>query len=138
MATYTLKRRYFDHGTYSELLFKGDVICVTVEKPDRNNAPSISCIPEGEYRLIPHESPKFGYCYALEAKTLGVGIYSGLRTHILIHKGNTPSDVLGCIVPGVGFGFVGGEWAVLNSTKAFTDLMTELNGEEHKLVITKA
>lgn len=137
MATYTLKRRYFKHGTYSELLFKGDVVCVTAEKPDKNNAPSISCVPEGVYTIKPHQSPKFGYCYVLEAKTLGVGVDNGLRTHILIHKGNTPSDVQGCIVPGVDFGFVSGEWAVINSSKAFADLMTEFNGEEHALIITK-
>lgn len=137
MATYHLKRRYFDHGTYSTLEFKGDEICKFVERPNKNNQPSVSCVPEGVYTIKPHQSPKFGYCYILTADTLGVGIDRGLRTHILIHKGNTPSDVQGCLVPGVEFGFVNGQWAVVNSTKAFADLMTEFNGEEHTLIISK-
>lgn len=137
MATYELKRRYFEHGTYSTLEFKGDEICKVVERPDENNKPSISCVPEGVYKIVPHESPRFGYCYALVAKTLGVGIYEGLRTHILIHKGNTPSDVQGCLVVGDKFGMVNGEWAVVNSTKTFAALMTEFNGEEHTLIIRK-
>lgn len=137
MSTYNLKRRYFNHGTYSELLFKGDHICYMVERPNLNNTPSKSCIPEGEYTIEPHDSPKFGYCYIVHCDQLGVGKDSGLRTHILIHKGNTPSDVQGCLVPGVDFGYVNNQWAVINSTKAFNDLMSEFNGEAHKLIIEK-
>lgn len=135
MATYHLNRRYFDHGTYSTLEFKGDEICKFVERPWLNNTQSLSCVPEGEYDIYPHQSPRFGYCYILESKNLGVGKDSGLRTHILIHKGNKPSDLQGCLSPGVDFGTVGGEWAVLNSTKAFNDLIQMFGGESHKLVI---
>lgn len=138
MATYKLKRRYFEHGTYSTLEFKDDVICKMVERPWLNNQKGKSCIPEGTYKLSPHQSPRFGYCYIVHEDSLGVGKESGLRTHILIHKGNTPSDVQGCLCPGIAFGFVGNEWAVTNSTKAFNDLMTEFNGEEHTLIIERA
>lgn len=137
MSTYHLKRRYFKHGTYSELLFKGDHVCCVTERPNLNNKPSESCIPEGEYTMEPHNSPKFGYCYIIHCDQLGVGKSSGLRTHILIHKGNVPSDVQGCLVPGKDFGFVKGEWGVVNSTQAFNDLMTEFNGETHKLIVEK-
>ncbi len=137
MATYKLKRRYFEHGTYSTLDHKGDFICNAVERPWLNNKPSESCIPEGEYKLSPHDSPKFGYCYILEAKQLGVGKDSGLRTHILIHKANAPSELQGCIAVGKGFGTVKGQWAVTNSTGAFNELMQELAGEVHTLIIEK-
>ncbi|AUR95369.1 hypothetical protein NVP1239O_25 [Vibrio phage 1.239.O._10N.261.52.F6] len=135
MATYVLKRRYFEHGTFSTMSFKGDHVCDFLERPWYNNKPSVSCIPEGTYKLTPHDSPTFGYCYILEAETLGVGKHKGLRTHILIHKGNTIDDVKGCLVPGVDFGVVNGKWAVVNSTKAFNDLMTEFNGDNHTLII---
>lgn len=60
-----------------------------------------------------------------------------LRTHVLIHKANKPSDLQGCLAPGVDFGFVGNEWAVVNSSHAFKVLMAELNGKPAKLTIVK-
>ena len=59
------------------------------------------------------------------------------RTHILIHKANSPKELQGCLAPGVDFGFVNGEWAVVNSTAAFNVLMTELAGEAAQLTIIK-
>ena len=138
MSTYILKRRYFPKGTYSTLEYKGNHVCYMVERPWLNNAPSRSCIPEGEYTISPYDSPKFGYCYIVKSKTLGVGVNDELRTHILIHKANAPSDLQGCLAPGVDLGFVKGQWAVTNSTKAFNELMSEFNGEEHTLIIEKA
>ncbi|SGZ03494.1 Putative uncharacterized protein [Moritella viscosa] len=60
-----------------------------------------------------------------------------MRTHILIHKANSPQDLQGCLAPGVDFGFVHGEWAVLNSTAAFSALMAEFAGEIISLSISK-
>lgn len=138
MSKYTLKRRYFEGGTYSTLEHKGDVVCYTVERPWLNNKKSESCVPEGEYKLIPHNSPRFGYCYAIECESLGVGVTKGLRTHILIHKANTPDELEGCIAPGKAFGYVNRQWAVVDSTSAFNDLIQELAGEEHTLIIERS
>ncbi len=137
---YTLKRRYFEFGTFSYLYRQdGSKVCVMCERADKNNAPNVSCIPEGTYRWLPHESPKFGNCYALEAETLGVTRYGpSLRTHILTHKANTPDQLEGCLAPGVAFGILGNDWAVLNSTAAFNALMQELGGDEHTLTIVRA
>lgn len=139
MKHFVLKRRYFSHGTYSTLhRADGSVVCCVVERAWLNNAPSQSCIPEGSYALYPHQSPKFGDCYALESKELGVTRYGpSLRTHILIHKANSPKELEGCLAPGVDFGFVGGEWAVMNSTAAFNSLMAELASEPANLTIVK-
>lgn len=136
---YVLKRRYFEAGTYSILYRQdGSKVCCVVEKAWRNNEPNQSCIPEGTYDLYPHQSPKFGECYALEKLSLGVTRDgSGLRSYILIHKANTPSELEGCLAPGVEFGTVNGEWGVLNSTAAFNALMTELAGETASLTIVK-
>lgn len=136
---YVLRRRYFEFGTFSYLYRQdGSKVCAMVERADNNNAPNVSCIPEGTYRWLPHESPKFGSCYALEAETLGVTRYGpSLRTHILTHKANLPEQLEGCMAPGVAFGILGNDWAVLNSTAAFNALMQELNGQEHTLTIVR-
>ena len=134
-----LKRRYFEHGTYSTLhRADGSILCSVVERPDQNNMANKSCIIEGTYSLLPHNSPKHGECYALEAPELGVTRYGpSLRTHILIHKANTPSDLNGCLAPGLSFGFIKGEWGVTKSALAFNALMHELGGEPAVLTIIK-
>lgn len=139
MKHFVLKRRYFKDGTFSTLHREdGSQVCVMAERPDLNNAPGKSCVPEGAYQLLPHESPKFGRCYALEAPTLGVTRYGpSLRTHILIHKANTPDQLQGCLAPGVHFGELNGEWAVMQSTAAFNALMSELAGKPATLTIKK-
>lgn len=139
MKHYILKRRYFKHGTYSYLYREdGSEVCCFVERPDRNNAPGESCVVEGTYNLLPHQSPKFGACYALEEPLLGVTRYGpSLRTHVLIHKANVPGDLEGCLAPGLDFGFIKGEWGVKNSKFAFNALMKELGGEPARLTIQK-
>lgn len=140
MKTLTLHRNYFPHGTFSYLCDEcGNSILKTVERPWKNNQAGISCVPEGEYDLIPHNSPKFGDCYVLEAPSLGVTIYGpSQRTHILFHAANKPSQLEGCIAPGMNFGVVGDEWAVLDSRIALDCLMAHLGGERAKLIIKRA
>ncbi|PKH06403.1 DUF5675 family protein [Moritella sp. Urea-trap-13] len=139
MKHFSLRRRYFEQGTYSTLHREdGSKVCCFVERPMLNNKASESCIVEGTYNAMPHQSPKFGACYALEAPALGVTRNGpSLRTHILIHKANSPQDLLGCLAPGVAFGFVHNEWAVLNSTAAFNALIAEFAGEIISLSISK-
>ncbi|WP_417345730.1 DUF5675 family protein [Ferrimonas sp.] len=136
MATYHLKRRHFDHGTFGTLhRSDGSQVCVMLERPWQNNLPNVSCIPAGRYRLKPHDSPKFGKVYALESASLGVGIFRGLRTHILIHAANLVEHLEGCIAPGLKFGVLRDQWAVIHSKQAETALFEELAGEEHWLEV---
>lgn len=139
MKHYTLKRRYFEEGTYSTLHREdGSKVCCVVERPDLNNKPNESCIVEGTYAILPHQSPKFGECYALEAPTLGVTRYGpSLRSYVLIHKANVPSDLEGCLAPGLSFGYLKGQWGVVKSKDAFNALMKELDGEIAQLTIAK-
>jgi hypothetical protein len=139
MKKFVLKRRYFKNGTYSYLYREdGSEVCCFVERPDLNNEPGKSCVVEGQYNLIPHKSPKFGDCYALESKTLGVTRFEkSLRTHVLIHKANVPSDLEGCLAPGLDFGYVKGQWGVIKSRLAFNALMKELGGKPAQLTIQK-
>lgn len=137
---FKLLRRYFDHGTYSTLHREdGSQVCCVVEVKWLNNAPSKSCVPEGDYKLVPHQSPKYGDCYALSAPTLGVTPHQGgLRTSCLFHIANVPSELKGCCAPGESFGYVSGEWGVVSSGNAFRALMKELAGRTIDLRIEKA
>ncbi len=140
METLILKRRYFPHGTYSTLhTQEGEQLCCIVEREWDNNKPSISCVPPGTYRFIPHQSKKFGTCYALDAPTLGVTRHGpSLRTHCLLHKANRAKELQGCLAPGTHFGVSREEWAVMNSTEAFNKMMTFLGGKEWQLEIISA
>ena len=139
MKKFILRRRYFEDGTFGTLHREdGSKVCVIAERESQNNIANRSCIPEGTYQILPHNSPKFGKCYALEAPSLGVTREGpSLRTHILIHKANTPSQLQGCLAPGVAFGVFGDDWGVLNSTAAFNSLMNELAGKPATLTILR-
>ena len=139
MKHYILKRRYFKHGTYSYLFREdGSEVCCFVEREWRNNEPFKSCVMEGTYDLIPHNSPKYGECYAMVAPTLGVTLHGpSIRTECLIHIANKPSQLLGCASPGLSFGYLGNEWSVKSSGIAFRALMNELGGEPATLTIIK-
>lgn len=78
-------------GTHGYLSFDG-FNCYTVELPWLDNATSISCIPEGSYKVTKHESPKHGKCLKIHDVPN--------RTHILIHIANYVRQLEGCI--GVG------------------------------------
>lgn len=146
MKPLTLHRNYFDHGTFSVLCDEnGNELCKAVEPPWLNNLPSISCIPEGTYKLMPTESPKHGLCYILEAPELGVSMYGpSQRTHILIHKANLVEQLEGCIAPGISFGALKSpktgklKWAVLDSEGGFSKVTQYLGWEEARLVIRRA
>lgn len=92
----------------------GNNIIHTIEQewrrdPNRRGGESNnSCVPDGEYRLIPHTRPNGDKVYALINETLRVFHVpadipaDGGRFLILIHIGNWSSDVTGCIAPGLG------------------------------------
>jgi hypothetical protein len=67
----------------------------TVEKPDLNNMPFISCIPCGEYVVKKEDSPKYG------PDMLTIQEVEG-RTDILFHVANWPANVKGCVGMGTG------------------------------------
>jgi hypothetical protein len=77
----------------------GDLSIFTLELPDLNNdgIPNNevrkSCIPEGIYPVVRHNSPKFG-------ETFWVKDVPG-RSAILIHPGNYYYHTLGCILTGM-------------------------------------
>lgn len=106
--------------------------CKSIELPDLNNQKKFSCIPEGIYDVVKHNSPKHGNCFHV----LNVPD----RDNILIHKGNYASgkqvDTLGCILPGEYFEDINndGNIDVGGSTRAMHNLLSILP-DKFKLII---
>ena len=116
----------------------------TVEQEWRPTAPGgepfNSCVPAGQYRLIPHVRPSGDRVVALVNHGLGV-FYEEMdrirevgRYLILIHAGNTSDDVVGCIAPGMSRDgeFVG------SSRNAMAIIMAEIGDEPAELLILDA
>lgn len=117
-------------GTFGDLLVDGVFVCHTVERTAVE-------IPAGDYQLLPHASAKpclapwGGATVALHAPALNVyaelsmvpaGVH-GARYDCLLHPGNWPDELLGCIAPGEDIAQVNGIWGVTNSRAAFAKLV---------------
>ncbi len=128
MKTFELQRfAYHPDGTMGSMMV-GDQRFYSIERPWLDNAPNVSCIPEGTYPVGWRESPKFG-------ETWHVQDVPG-RTHILIHAANFPYNVEGCI--GLGMGVMDAKVAVSSSRRA-VKLFEELTrGDEWQLKIVFA
>ena len=100
-----------------------DELCKILELPWLDNVRRKSCIPEGEYRVVAHKSPKFGACF-------WVRDVPG-RSEILIHPANYTRQLLGCLAPGLDFGDIDGDGVidVKSSRKAMDKLLTTLPRE---------
>ncbi|MES0445013.1 MAG: DUF5675 family protein [Desulfobacterales bacterium] len=119
----TIKRvSMLAHGVFGVLIDNdGCPFALTAERPWKNNATSVSCIPAGEYTCRRVQSPKFG-------NTFEVTNVEG-RSHILFHKGNIPEkDSHGCILVGEQFEKLSGKNAVLSSKKGYGEFMDLTRG----------
>lgn len=92
-----------DQGTLGRLHFgpRGPGPLHVMEPPWRDNRRNRSCIPAGEYLVVPHVSPRFGSCLLVTGVTN--------RSHVLFHAGNVGGDTEigyhththGCLLPGI-------------------------------------
>ena len=102
----------------------------TLERPDKNNAPNISCIPKGTYDVKWTFSPKFlKYTYEI----LNVPSRSGIR----IHSANFFSDLFGCVALGNGYKDINGDGRldIINSKLAINEFESYLNKQDFRLII---
>jgi len=120
---------YLDNGVFGRLVLPSGIRLYTVERPWLDNATSVSCIPEGRYRIKPRHYFGGGYDAYEICNVPG-------RTHILFHVANWPHDVEGCV--GLGRRLDLGEPAVWESTPAFKRFMSEMKGKTRWLTITHA
>lgn len=129
-------------GTFGELRVSGySNTFYTVEKPWQDNEPFMSCVPEGEYdlRWLPTTTqvpPSWGgHSWYLSGAT--VGVHTGHRTRCCLHIANVADNVEGCVGVGQRLGVVSGQWAVLSSADALTQLLGLVGPEDARLVINR-
>lgn len=122
-------------------LFINDVFfCYTLEDKDRGLKQTdtllfiqakkifgLTAIPSGTYKLTVNQSPKFK---RILPRILDIKGFDG----VLLHRGNSANDSLGCIL----LGYKKGENSIFESTKAENDLVNRLllhNNEVHTIEI---
>ncbi|PXX41354.1 DUF5675 family protein [Undibacterium pigrum] len=95
------------NGTFGELFIDGKSFCFTCEQPWNNNLANKSCIPVGDYQLLPYDSPAHGHTIVFHNPKLGIYgtpkmIPAGQQGRSLceIHNANWPFQVQGCIAVG--------------------------------------
>lgn len=111
-----------ENGVFGELFIDGSRFCTTLERPDLNNEPEVSCIPTGEYKCHRHTSLKFGEVWELED-------VPG-RADILIHPANLYTELRGCIALGTNRGIVNGQKGIINAREAVKEFMDKTAKEE--------
>jgi hypothetical protein len=124
-------------GTFGELEIDGHTF-KTVEREWLNNKSFVSCIPAGEYQVIPHTRPNGDEVYAIVNESLGIYRYpdpKAVRDLILIHKANVMTELAGCIAPGNKHGGLNGNFGVYNSGDAMEQIRDLLGDETHTLTI---
>lgn len=114
-------------GVRGRLRFRG-MDLATLEKPWRDNATSVSCIPAGLYRFTLEPSPRFGRPLYRAVNVPG-------RSAILIHPANLERELEGCIALGVAEGVFGGTKGILRSREAVDLFMQSLGGSDFDLEI---
>lgn len=124
----TIKRvsNTYNSGCFGALLINNVPYCVTLEETWLDNIPNESCIPAGCYKVVKHNSHKFGDVW----KILNV---EG-RTDILMHIGNTELDSTGCVLLGKYFADFGDKRGVADS-KNTLNMLKSLLPDEFMLTI---
>lgn len=100
-----------------------------------------SCVPDGEYELLPHTGTRYSDVYALVNPDLGVYRWPGNiprgqawgRSTILIHNGNYLQNTIGCIL--IGFEHDGATIKGGTSRPALNALRDVLGRQPHRLLI---
>lgn len=99
------------HCTIGKIFLPEGEVFFTLERPWIDNQVGVSCIPKpGTYHVKWRQRPNGVWTYWL-SDVPG-------RTYILIHSGNVVRHVQGCILLGMGRGFMKGERAVFQSVTA--------------------
>lgn len=100
-----------------------------------------SCVPDGQYKLEPHDSPDHPNTYRLV--NIGLGVFADVspygasagRTNVLLHTGNTIDNTEGCILVATSFGMIQSRHAIVDSVRAFDKLREILGRNSHVLNI---
>lgn len=90
----------------------GEHLGYTMEQPWKDNTPYHSCVPDGDYDLVPFDSPQFGPVFLMVNPSLNVYAFeedcpddTGRFLCLFAHVGNWVHDVEGCVALGEALGF---------------------------------
>ncbi len=115
---------YTPFGAFGRLIY-GENRYFTIERPWEDNKKSVSCIPEGRYKVVWYNSPTFGRTLAVVGGTVSLQEDSNFqRSAILFHAANTMDDLRGCIGLGRSLGYVGNKWAITSSSNAVKEFLS--------------
>ena len=93
----------------------------TMELPWKDNALRVSCIPAGNYPWEKWHSPTF------KREVIRLRDESVMpRSAILCHVANAPTEILGCIAPGMRWAEWHSGWGVASSKMALDKIMAAL------------
>ena len=112
-----------ESGTHGTFELNGDT-WHSLEQPDLGNLPFRSCVPQGEYDLIPWHSKKYGDCFIMVNEDLNVYAKksspgrpdNGRYKCLFVHRGNYVKNFQGCV--GAGFDYLSSEDMITNTKKA--------------------
>lgn len=102
-----LRDRVEAEGVFSRWSVDGEPFCFGVSRPWLSNKAFVSCIPAGDYDLVPWDSPKYGPVVAFVNPELRIYLDAHdvkdpqARDKCLIHSANHPHELQGCEAPGV-------------------------------------
>ncbi len=126
-----IRKTFTEKSTIGELHLDGQFFCYTLEDKDRGLTDDMSiltikakklfgitAIPYGSYKMVVNTSPKFG---RLLPRFINIKGFDG----VLMHRGNTAEDTLGCII----VGYKKGKDTVYESTKAEADLVAKIKNQ---------
>jgi hypothetical protein len=123
-----VRRNYGEHSIIGVLrLTDGPITlftCVTLELPDLNNAPHISCIPKGNYLCSLYQSPRHGLVPLVHDVPN--------RSMIEMHPANYSRELKGCIALGMTSADIDkdGILDVTSSQKTFKRFMEALSPDQ--------
>lgn len=92
-----------------------------LEPPWCANQRDVSCIPVGDYTLVPHECPTHGATWRIWGGVVG-DFEGAARSEVEPHVGNWLHQTKGCPLPGYYFGRSNGQLCVTRSQDAMDAL----------------
>jgi len=124
-----------DQGTCGVLIDIKGLKKHIIELPWKDNTPNISCIPYGDYVVVPHKYRGYRSAFRL--------LNVPNRTSILIHNGSFAGDKslgykthsAGCLIIGNYSGRLGNQKAVLSSRIGLSEFVSYMNNETFLLHI---
>jgi hypothetical protein len=111
---------------------------------------SASCVPLGDYKLVPHSGDKFSRVWALVNTTLDIYHWPWeipktkepfARSVCLLHPANYAVELEGCVAPGLKriYDQMSGRWYVRSSRDAINEIRSALGSSiDVKLTISEA